>query len=231
MLAKVLIVEDDDALSALLAYNLNSAGFETVFVRSGDEGLAAIIDQRPHLVILDWLVPGLSGIEVCRALRRHPETADLPIIMLTAKGLPRDKILAFEAGVDDYIVKPFSVAELIARIHGLLRRAGRLEEALRPVASLKIDELSYKATYDDIEIVLTPIEFRMLALLYKRRGRLLTRAQLIELVWHGAKDVNERTVDIHIGHLRRALKASGAPDLIRTARGAGYVLDFDDGSE
>ena len=231
MPAKLLILEDDDALSALLAYNLNSEGFETVFVKSGDDGLSAAKTHRPNLVILDWLVPGQSGIEVCRELRRNPETSDLPIIMLTAKGLPNDKILAFDAGVDDYVVKPFSVAELIARIHGLLRRAGTSAEMHRATGSLKIDEVSYKASFNDVEIVLTLTEFRMLVLFAQRRGRLLTRAQLIEHVWHGAQDVNERTVDIHVGHLRRALKTAGAPDVIRTARGAGYMLDFDDRSK
>lgn len=229
MTPRLLIVEDDEALSALLAYNLTAEGFDAVFVTSGDEALAAIAKHNPHLVILDWMVPGLTGLELCRILSSQSETAGLPIIMLTAKGLPRDKVLAFDAGVDDYIVKPFSVAELIARIHGLLRRttAGR-ETAKSAVGGLEIEAFSYQARFRGVEVVLTPIEFRMLKLFMERHGRVLTRAQLIESVWYDAKGVNDRTVDIHIGHLRRSLMAAGAPDVIRTVRGAGYMLDLDE---
>lgn len=229
MTPRLLIVEDDEALSALLAYNLTAEGFDAAFVTSGDEALAAIAKHNPHLVILDWMIPGLTGLELCRILRSQSETADLPIIMLTAKGLPRDKVSAFDAGVDDYIVKPFSVAELIARIHGLLRRTAAGGETAKATAGgLEIETLSYQARYRGAEVVLTPIEFRMLKLFMERRGRVLTRAQLIESVWYDAKGVNDRTVDIHVGHLRRSLIAAGAPDPIRTVRGAGYVFDLEE---
>lgn len=229
MTPRLLIVEDDEALSALLAYNLTAEGFEAAFVTSGDEALGAIAKHNPHLVILDWMVPGLTGLELCRILRSQAETAGLPIIMLTAKGLPRDKVLAFDVGVDDYIVKPFSVAELIARIHGLLRRTTAGGETAKSTAGgLEIEAFSYQARFRGADVVLTPIEFRMLKLFMDRRGRVLTRALLIESVWYDAKGVNDRTVDIHVGHLRRSLMAAGAPDLIRTVRGAGYVFDLEE---
>lgn len=229
MTARVIIIEDDAAITALLTYNLVAAGFEAIAVHSGEHALESIAKHRPDLVIIDWMLPGVTGIEICRALRARPDTRELPIIMLTARALPQDKLHAFDAGVDDYIAKPFSVSELIARIHGLLRRAyqGRTASTIT-VGELQFDELAHQVTFRGAEVLLTPVEFRLFKCLIERSDRVLSRTQLIERVWHNAADVNERTVDIHIGHLRRSLINAGAPDYIRTVRGAGYMLTLDE---
>lgn len=229
MTATIMIIEDDAALTELLSYNLIAAGFEVISLASGANALDTVVLRRPDLVVVDWMLPGLSGLEITKVLRAGAETHDLPIIMLTARGLPQDKLKAFDAGVDDYIVKPFSVAELMARIESLLRRTYRgRDAATHAIGDLMLDRLAHQARFKNVELILGPTEFRLLEYLIERHGRVLSRAQLIDRVWRGASDVNDRTVDVHIGSLRRTLADAGAPDIIRTVRGAGYMLALED---
>lgn len=229
MTATIMIIEDDAALIELLSYNFVAAGFDVISIASGAKALDTIKLRRPDLVVVDWMLPGLSGVEITDALRARADTHDIPIIMLTAKGLPEDKLRAFDAGVDDFIVKPFSVAELMARIDALLRRSYRGRDAgTHVIGGLMLDRLAHQARFRDEELILGPTEFRLLEYLIERHGRVLSRAQLIDRVWRGASDVNDRTVDVHIGALRRTLADAGAPDIIRTVRGAGYMLTLDE---
>jgi two-component system, OmpR family, phosphate regulon response regulator PhoB len=216
----ILIVEDESALVALLRYNLERAGFEVFEATDGEEGLLIIDERRVDLVLLDWMLPRLSGIEVCRQLRRKPETRSLPIILLTARGEQSDRIRGLNTGADDYISKPFSPDELIARINALLRRA-------RP--SIGAEQLAYSDVTVDLighrVIHLGPTEFRLLRFLIEHPKRVFSRAQLIDSVWGHGVYVDERTVDVHIRRLRKALNEPDEADLIRTVRAAGYALE------
>jgi two-component system phosphate regulon response regulator PhoB len=223
----VLVVEDEAALRHLLRYNLEAEGYEVESVVSGEEADLAVRERPPDLVLLDWMLPGgLSGIELCRRLRARQATAHLPIVMLTARGEEDERVRGLALGADDYIVKPFSLAELMARIKAVLRRAR--PDSVRSVLSaggLELDRDAVRVRHDGREVHLGPTEFRLLEFLMQRPGRVFSRAQLLDAVWGQHSFVEERTVDVHVGRLRKALVRAGAPDPIRTVRGAGYGIE------
>ena len=225
---KILVVEDDPALAELLRYNLTREGFAIELAADGDAALAAAEDNPPDLVVLDWMIPGLSGIEVCRRLRRREASRALPVIMLTARGEETDRIEGLESGADDYIVKPFSVVELAARIRAVLRRAGvgagEESEAIE-AGDVRLDLARHRVTRTGRDIHLGPTEFRLLRALMERPGRVFGREQLLDRVWGRDIHVELRTVDAHVRRLRKALNTTGGADLIRTVRGAGYAFE------
>ena len=226
MKANILIVEDEEALTLLLRYNLEAEGYVVETVARGDEADLLLKERVPDLVILDWMLPGLSGIELCRRLRARPETKQLPIIMLTARGEESERVRGLATGADDYIVKPFSVPELSARVRALLRRA--LPERLADVLSfgdLEVDREKKRVSRGGRPIDLGPTEYRLLEFLMERPGRVFSREQLLDGVWGRDVYIDERTVDVHVGRLRKALNRGYSDDPIRTVRGAGYALD------
>jgi two-component system phosphate regulon response regulator PhoB len=224
--AHILIVEDERALVELLQYNFERSGYRVSVAYDGEQALAIIADERPDLVLLDWMLPLTSGIEVCRQLRRQPQTANLPIIMLTARGEEGDRIRGLDAGADDYIAKPFSPTELLARIRAVLRRIRpALAEQALTYADLHMDLVAHRVTRDGKTLHLGPTEFRLLRHFMEHPGRVFSREQLLDAVWGRDVYVEGRTVDVHIRRLRVALNAEGGSDLIRTVRSAGYALD------
>ncbi len=222
----VLVVEDEAALVTLLRYNLEREGFRVAEARDGEEAMLQIAEQMPDLVILDWMLPLMSGIEVCRQLRRLPETRRLPIVMLTARGEEGDKLRGLDAGADDYVTKPFSPSELIARLRAVLRRARpeREDETLK-YQDLVMDLASHRVKRNGREVHLGPTEFRLLRHLLENQGRVFSREQLLDMVWGRDVYVEPRTVDVHIRRLRKAINNDEDNDLIRTVRAAGYALD------
>jgi two-component system phosphate regulon response regulator PhoB len=224
--ARVLIVEDEASLGVMLRYNLEAAQYQVDIADRGDEAEIRISENPPDLIILDWMLPGLSGIELCRRLRARSQTRQLPIIMLTARGEESERIRGLNTGADDYIVKPFSVPELLARVAALLRRAS--PEKVTGVLSfgdVQVDLEKRRVLRAGRTIELGPTEYRMLEFLMERPGRVFSREQLLDAVWGRNKFIDERTVDVHIGRLRKALIAGGENDPIRTVRGAGYSID------
>ena len=222
----ILIVEDEAALITLLHYNLEKEGFEVGEAVDGEEALFMIRERRPDLVVLDWMLPSLSGIEVCRRIRRMPEHKNLPIIMLTARGEEADRIRGLDSGADDYVVKPFSPSELIARIKAVLRRLRpALSEESISYCDLRMDLAAHKVTREGTAIHLGPTEFRLLRHFLEHPGRVFSREQLLDAVWGQDVYVESRTVDVHVRRLRQALNVGGRADLIRTVRSAGYALD------
>jgi two-component system, OmpR family, phosphate regulon response regulator PhoB len=226
MAARILIVEDEEALTTLLRYNLEAEGYEVETVGRGDDADARLKEQAPDLLILDWMLPGLSGIEICRRLRARTETRALPIIMLTARGEESERIRGLGTGADDYIVKPFSVPELIARVGALLRRASpeRMANHLN-FGDIALDREKKRVSRAGKPVELGPTEFRLLEFLLERPGRVFSRAQLLDGVWGNDVYIDDRTVDVHVGRLRRALNRGHSVDPIRTVRGSGYALD------
>jgi two-component system phosphate regulon response regulator PhoB len=222
----ILIVEDEDALSELLSYNLKKEGFRVSMAADGEEALILIDERRPDVVLLDWMLPKISGIEVCRRLRGRQETRNLPIIMLTARGEEADRIRGLDTGADDYIVKPFLMKELFARLRAVLRRIrpGLAEDEI-VCGDITIDRVAHRVTRASGEIHLGPTEFRLLDYFMQHPGRVFSREQLLDAVWGSDVYVEARTVDVHIGRLRKALKKNGDPDPIRTVRSAGYSLN------
>ncbi|MEX2008719.1 MAG: phosphate regulon transcriptional regulator PhoB [Dongiaceae bacterium] len=222
----VLVVEDEGALRTLLRYNLEREGFRVAEARDGEEAILLAQEQRPDLVLLDWMLPLVSGLEVCRRLRRGPETKSLPIIMLTARGEEADKLRGLAGGADDYVTKPFSPAELIARARAVLRRAQpeQHDEVLQ-FDDLTMDLARHRVRRGARDVHLGPTEFRLLRRLLEHPGRVFDREQLLDTVWGRDVHVEPRTVDVHIRRLRKALNAGAEPDLIRTVRAAGYALD------
>jgi two-component system phosphate regulon response regulator PhoB len=224
--ARILIVEDEEALTLLLRYNLEAEGYEVETVARGDEADSRLKENVPDLVILDWMLPGLSGIEICRRLRARVETRTLPIIMLTARGEESERIRGLGTGADDYIVKPFSVPELVARVGALLRRASPERMAnLLNYGDIELDREKKRVSRGGEPIELGPTEFRLLEFLLERPGRVFSRAQLLDGVWGRDVYIDDRTVDVHVGRLRKALNRGHAADPIRTVRGSGYALD------
>ncbi len=227
----ILVVEDDSALGELLRYNLGREGFSVSLVENGDLAMRTIEARRPDLVILDWMIPGLSGIEVCRRLRRRPETRGAPIIMLTARVEESDRIEGLESGADDYVVKPFSPNELLARIRALLRRAdGGLAAddtsgEVMEIGDVRMDLGGHSVTRATREIHLGPTEFRLLKALMESPGRVFSREKILDRVWGQDIHVELRTVDAHIRRLRKAMNVGGREDVIRTVRGAGYAFE------
>jgi two-component system phosphate regulon response regulator PhoB len=226
MTPSLLIVEDEEALTLLLRYNLEAAGYDVETVARGDEAETRLKERIPDLVILDWMLPGLSGIELCRRLRSRPDTKQLPIIMLTARGEESERVRGLSTGADDYVVKPFSVPELLARVSALLRRAS--PERIADVLSfgvIEIDREKKRVTRGGRPVDLGPTEYRLLEFLMERPGRVFSREQLLDGVWGSDIYIDERTVDVHVGRLRKALNRDEENDPIRTVRGSGYALD------
>ena len=222
----VLLVEDEEALLTMLRYNLEREGFEVATAINGEEALITIDERRPDVVLLDWMLPLVSGIEVCRQLRRGPDTRDLPIIMLTARGEEGDKIRALNAGADDYITKPFSPSELTARLNALLRRARpALAADTLTYGDIVMDLAAHRVSRQGRPIALRPTEFRLLQFLLEHPSRVYSREQLLNTVWTPDTYIEPRTVDVHIRRLRKALNADGMPDIIRTVRASGYSLE------
>ena len=223
----VLIVEDEEALATLLEYNLNKENFDVSIAADGEEGLLKIKENMPDVVILDWMLPKISGIEICRQIRSMPETRNIPIIMLTARSEEADRIRGLETGADDYLTKPFSTKELIARVKAVLRRIrpGLADDTVT-VGDIEIDRVSHRVQRGDKEIHLGPTEFRLLDHLIQHPGRVFSREQLLNAVWGSDVFVEVRTVDVHIGRLRKALNKFKQGDPIRTVRSAGYALDI-----
>jgi two-component system, OmpR family, phosphate regulon response regulator PhoB len=222
----VLVVEDEDPLAVLLDYNLGKEGFRVERAADGEEALLRAEEETPDLVVLDWMLPKVSGVEVCRQLRARQATRRTPIIMLTARGEEADKVRGLDTGADDYVVKPFAMTELAARIRALLRRARpELVDERLEYADLVLDRASHRVTRGGQDIHLGPTEYRLLDFLMQRPGRVFTRERLLDAVWGSNTYVEVRTVDVHVGRLRKALNRPGAPDLIRTVRSAGYALD------
>ena len=226
MKPRILVVEDESALVEILRYNLEKEGFDVAVAVDGEEAMAAINDQPPDLVVLDWMLPLVSGLEICRQIRRKTETRDLPVIMLTARGEEADRVRGLEVGADDYVSKPFSPSELIARVRAVLRRARpATSNDLLTYAGIVMDLSSHRVLRDGRPIHLGPTEFRLLRFLMERPGRVYSREQLLDAVWGRDIYVEVRTVDVHIRRLRKALNGPKDIDLIRTVRSAGYALD------
>lgn len=224
----VLVVEDEDALATLLHYNLDKEGYQIGVAGDGEEALTMASERAPDLVILDWMLPKVSGIEVCRRLRGRAETRNVPIIMLTARGEESDRIRGLDTGADDYVVKPFSMVELTARVRAVLRRIrpGLADDRIT-VGDIIIDRVAHRVKRQGKEVHLGPTEFRLLDYLMQHPGRVFSREQLLDAVWGSDVYVEARTVDVHIGRLRKALNGSSDGDPIRTVRSAGYSLDMD----
>lgn len=225
----VLIVEDEPAQLEVLTYNLSAEGFRLAHASDGEEALLITDELQPDLIILDWMLPNVSGIEVCRRLRARPKTKNIPIMMLTARGEEADRVRGLETGADDYIVKPYSVNELIARVRAMLRRTrpGGVGEMLE-FDDIRLDPERHRVTRNGRGVKLGPTEYRLLSTFMEKPGRVWSREQLLDRVWGRENYVDLRTVDVHVGRLRKALNADGARDLIRTVRSAGYSLDNKD---
>jgi two-component system phosphate regulon response regulator PhoB len=223
---KVLIVEDEDSLVTLLSYNLQAEGYTVVHAPTGGDAMIVVKEERPDIVILDWMLPGLSGIEICRQIRARSETKALPIIMLTARGEEGDRVRGLQTGADDYVVKPFSVSELVARVKALLRRSSpeRIADVLEG-NGIKLDRAAHRVTRFGREVNIGPTEYKLLEQFMENMGRVLSRSQLLDGTWGRDAEVDERTVDVHVGRLRKAIVRGMEADPIRTVRGAGYVFD------
>jgi two-component system phosphate regulon response regulator PhoB len=224
--AQILIVEDEEPLSLLLRYNLEADGYNVETVARGDDADTWLREKLPDLVVLDWMLPGLSGIELCRRLRARQETKSLPIIMLTARGEESERVRGLATGADDYVVKPFSVPELLARVRSLLRRSRpeRMADTLT-LGEIELDRIRKRVSRAGRDITLGPTEYRLLEYLMERPGRVFTREQLLDGVWGSEVYIDERTVDVHVGRLRKALNRGRDIDPIRTVRGSGYSID------
>lgn len=222
----VVIVEDESSLSTLLEYNLAREGYDVSVAADGEEASMQIAEKKPDLVLLDWMLPRISGIELCRRLRARPETANLPIVMLTARGEEGDRIRGLDVGADDYVTKPFSMVELLARIRAVMRRVrpALASETVR-FGDIEVDRTAHRVRRGRRDVHLGPTEYRLLEHLMRYPGRVFSREQLLDAVWGSEVEVEMRTVDVHIGRLRKALVDAGERDPIRTVRSAGYALD------
>jgi two-component system phosphate regulon response regulator PhoB len=221
-----MIVEDEADLALMMRYNFEAEGFRVVTALSGDEAVEKMREGVPDLILLDWMLPGLSGIELCRRWRSREETARVPIIMLTARGEEEERVRGLATGADDYVVKPFSIPELQARINALLRRVNpQLVTTVLKAGDLELDRSSHRVRRSGREVHLGPTEYRLLEYLMRHPGRVYSREQLLDGVWGNDVYVDERTVDVHVGRLRKAINRGRNPDPIRTVRGAGYAFD------
>ena len=222
----VLIVEDEAPLVTMLRYNLEREGFTVDAAGDGEEALLRIAERRPDAVLLDWMLPLVSGLEVCRQIRRAPATRSLPVIMLTARGAEGDRIRGLDSGADDYVVKPFSTSELVARLRAVIRRAQpNAADNLLRYADIAMDLAAHRVSRAEKPVHLGPTEFRLLHHFLHNPGRVFSREQLLDRVWGNDSEIEMRTVDVHIRRLRVALNAGGATDLLRTVRSVGYALD------
>ncbi len=225
MTVKILIVEDAESLALLLRYNFEAEGFQVAVASRGDEAELAVAEDPPHLIVLDWMLPGLSGLELCRRWRSGRTSRNIPIIILTARGEEADRIRGLAVGADDYVVKPFSVPELMARVKAILRRSNPDKIAsVLAVDDIHLDREAYEVSRSGRKLRLGPTEFRLLLFMMESPGRVFSRAQLLDGVWGLDAYVDERTVDVHIGRLRKAINRGRERDPIRTVRGAGYAL-------
>lgn len=226
MVPRITVVEDEEALSVLLRYNLEAEGYDVDTVMRGDEAEVRLRERVPDLLILDWMLPGVSGIELCRRLRARAETERLPIIMLTARSEESERVRGLATGADDYVVKPFSTPELMARVKAMLRRAKpEVISTKLTTGDISLDRETHRVHRRGREIKLGPTEFKLLEFLMTSPGRVYSRSQLLDGVWGHDIYVDERTVDVHVGRLRKALNISNMRDVIRTVRGAGYALE------
>jgi two-component system, OmpR family, phosphate regulon response regulator PhoB len=226
MAPRVAVVEDEEALGILLRYNLEAEGYDVEVIARGDEADIRLREAQPDLLLLDWMLPGLSGVELCRRLRQREETAMLPIIMLTARGEESERVRGLSVGADDYIVKPFSTPELMARVRAMLRRTKPERIAARLAAGdIELDRETRRVRRSGREVKLGPTEFKLLEFLMQAPGRVFSREQLLDGVWGQGVYVDERTVDVHVGRLRRTLNRGQRIDPIRTVRGSGYAFD------
>jgi two-component system phosphate regulon response regulator PhoB len=225
----LLLVEDDRALADLLMWHFDREGYDIVRTADGDEALLLAEEHTPDLVILDWMIEGVSGIEVCRRLRRRPQTAHVPIIMLTARGEESDRIRGLETGADDYVTKPFSPRELLARVGAVLRRVRpALAGEQLSYGDIELDVAAHRVRRGGRPVQLGPTEFRLLRHLMEHPGRVFSRERLLDSVWPRDRDIDARTVDVHVRRLRKALNNGGQKDVVRTVRSAGYSLDWGD---
>ena len=221
----VLVVEDELAQREVLAYNIEAEGFRVSRAENGEEALMLVAEDMPDIIVLDWMMPVLSGIEVCRRLKSRPETRNIPIIMLSARTEEVDKVRGLETGADDYVIKPYSVVELMARLRSQLRRVRPSTVGLRlEFDDIVLDAETHKVSRSDLPLKLGPTEFRLLSTFMEKPGRVWSREQLLDRVWGRDIYVDTRTVDVHIGRLRKALTQHGGTDPVRTVRGAGYAL-------
>ena len=225
MAATILVVEDEAPLAEILRYNLEAEGYVVLHAATGEDAEVQADERCPDLIVLDWMLPSVSGIELCRRFRSRQQTRAVPILMLTARGEEADRVRGLSTGADDYVVKPFSLPELMARIRALLRRASpdRVAEVLR-FADVELDRAAHKVKRGPRDVRLGPTEYRLLEYMMENPGRVLSRAQLLDGVWGRDAFVDERTVDVHIGRLRKALVRGREADPVRTVRGAGYVF-------
>ena len=222
---RVLIVDDEEAQREILSYNLEAEGLVVTRAADGEEALLLVTEERPDVIILDWMMPNVSGIEVCRRLKIRPDTRDIPIIMLSARSEEVDRVRGLETGADDYVVKPYSVVELMARVRGQLRRVRPASTGQRlEYGDIVLDAESHRVRRGHDEVKLGPTEFRLLSAFMERPGRVWSREQLLDRVWGRDVYVDTRTVDVHVGRLRKALTRYGGDDPLRTVRGAGYAL-------
>ena len=222
---KIMVVEDEEPLGVLLRYNLEAEGYQVEIVTRGDEAEIRLQESVPDLLVLDWMVPAVSGIELCRRLRMRAETERLPIIMLTARGEESDRVRGLSTGADDYLVKPFSTPEFMARVRALLRRAKpEVLSSVLKVGDIVLDRESHRVYRKKSEIHLGPTEFHLLEFLMRHPGRVYSRGQLLDNVWGDTNYIDERTVDVHVGRLRKAVNAGRQVDVIRTIRGSGYAI-------
>lgn len=224
----IMIAEDESSIAELLTYNLDREGYEVAVAQDGEEALIMIDERAPDLLLLDWMLPRVAGIEVCRRVRSQTVTRNMPIIMLTARTEETDRIRGLDTGADDYVTKPFSTTELLARIRAVMRRIrpGLAEDVLR-CGDIEIDRTGMTVLRENQPIHLGPTEFRLLDYLMQHPGRVFSREQLLDAVWGSDVYVEARTVDVHVGRLRKALNRTGGPDMIRTVRSAGYAIRTD----
>ncbi|SDY26325.1 phosphate regulon transcriptional regulator PhoB [Citreimonas salinaria] len=221
----VLVVEDEAAQREILAYNLGAEGYRVLCAENGEEGLLLIEEEAPDVIVLDWMLPNVSGIEVCRQIKARPESRETPIIMLSARSEEGDRVRGLETGADDYVVKPYSVQELVARVRAQLRRVRPATAGLQlAYQDIVLDSETHHVLRDGTQLKLGPTEFRLLATFMEKPGRVWSREQLLDRVWGRDIYVDSRTVDVHVGRLRKALCANGGDDPLRTVRGAGYAL-------
>jgi two-component system, OmpR family, phosphate regulon response regulator PhoB len=226
MKPSLLIVEDDVALAELLVWNFNAEGYDVRQTGDGEEALLLVREQVPDAIILDWMIDNIAGIEVCRQLRKMPTSKSVPILMLTARGEEEDRIRGLKTGADDYMTKPFSPRELMARVEALLRRSRpAIGGEMISFADLELDPAAHRIRRSGESIHLGPTEFRLLRYFMERPARIHSRDQLLDAIWGMDKNIDHRTVDVHIRRLRKAINLPGLPDLIRTVRSAGYALD------
>lgn len=223
---RLLLVEDDPALAELLEFRFRTEGYQVRITPDGDEALLLAAEEAPDLVVLDWMIEGTSGIEVCRRLRKDKATAHVPIIMLTARGAEDDKVRGLDTGADDFLTKPFSPRELLARVNAILRRIRpALAGEVLTVGDLALDAVAHRVTRGGKVVALGPTEFRLLKHFMEHPGRVFSRGQLLDAVWGNDSEIELRTVDVHIRRLRKGIEQEGAPDPVRTVRSAGYSLE------